>query len=99
MAAGLFIASEDGYLETVKFLVEQGADVDHQNNNGDTALIEASWCGHLETVKFLVEQEADVNLQNNSGKTFFDYLKLDYKKEIEGILELLSGVYIKGDPL
>ena len=30
------------------------------------------------------------NLQDNDGKTFFDYLKPEYKEEIEGFLERLS---------
>ncbi|PCI09756.1 MAG: hypothetical protein COB73_04925, partial [Flavobacteriaceae bacterium] len=55
MAADLIRASIDGDLEIVKFLVEQGANINYQNNYGWTALISASRNGHLEIVKFLVE--------------------------------------------
>ena len=95
----LIYASRDGDLEIVKFLAEQGADVNIQNIYGNTALILSSRLGHLEIVKFLIEQGADVNLRDDNGKTFFNYLEPGDKKEIEGILERLSGVYIKGDPL
>ena len=37
-ATPLMLASWNGYLDKVKFLTEQGADVDAQDENGDTAL-------------------------------------------------------------
>ena len=69
MEENLFNASLYGNLETVKILLEQGADVDLQSNDGNTALIYASRDGNLETVKFLLEQGADINLQSNDGWT------------------------------
>jgi hypothetical protein len=45
------LASGEGHLETVKYLVSLGADIKAQNNS---AVIEASGGGHLETVKYLV---------------------------------------------
>ena len=36
-----------GYQEVVKILLENGAEVEHQNENGHTPLMEAASCGHV----------------------------------------------------
>ena len=54
----LVFASGKGYLETVKFLVLRGANI---NTNNDKALVCASENGHLEVVKFLVLRGANVH--------------------------------------
>ncbi|PVZ98621.1 hypothetical protein BB558_005371 [Smittium angustum] len=51
-------ASSNGYLDIVKNLVENGADI-HQNN--EVALKEASENGYLDIVKYLVENGANIH--------------------------------------
>lgn len=36
-----------GYEDVVNILVENAADVEHQNENGHTPLMEAASCGHV----------------------------------------------------
>jgi ankyrin repeat protein len=66
--SALVAAAAQGDTKTVKFLVEQGADVNLQLRTGayGSALAAAAaagrWGGNTDTVKFLVEQGADVNL-------------------------------------
>ena len=49
-------------LETVKYLVEHGADVNAKTKDGWTALMIASkYANNLETVKYLIEKGSDVN--------------------------------------
>ena len=36
-----------GYEDVVKILLDAGADVEHQNENGHTPLMEAASCGHV----------------------------------------------------
>jgi len=57
----LFAASQEGHLHIVKLLLEQGADVNAQKNNGSSSLFVASANGHLHVIKFLLEQGADIN--------------------------------------
>jgi hypothetical protein len=57
----LIIASQQGHLEVVKFLVEKGVVVDHANDDGNTALVQTSRAGHLEVVEFLLSAGADIN--------------------------------------
>ena len=54
----LNLSCKFGHLEVVRFLVEQGADIQADNN---CAVRWASDNGHLEIVKFLVEQGAQLN--------------------------------------
>ena len=58
-----------GDFTEVKKLIEAGADVNAQNNEGWTVLMLASYFGHPEVAKLLVESGADVNAQNNEGVT------------------------------
>ncbi len=47
----------------------QGADVNAQDANGDTALRWAATFGNLGVVKYLVRQGADANVPDNRGQT------------------------------
>ena len=58
-----------GHTETVKLLLDKGADVNMKTDNGETALIEASENGHIEVVKLLLDKGADVNAKDNYGNT------------------------------
>jgi ankyrin repeat protein len=60
-------------IETVKLLLESGANVNLQNDTNSTALMIAArysnTTSNLETVKFLLESGANVNIQNDYGWT------------------------------
>ena len=51
----LINASRDGDIETVRRLLEEGADVDYADRSSKTALIYASECGHTDIVVLLVQ--------------------------------------------
>ena len=65
----LLFAATHGHREIVQALIDTGADVNHQNQFGDTALIWAAHKGHLEIVQTLIDAGADVNHQNIYGDT------------------------------
>jgi len=58
--------SNDGQIEAVRILVDAGADVDEQFDNGITALMLMSILRQTETVRVLLEAGADVNAANNA---------------------------------
>ena len=63
------IASYYGHLKTVKVLIDSGAKLNIQNNDGDTALMFASRRYNSAGVKELIDAGADPNIQNNNGDT------------------------------
>ena len=70
----LIAAAHLGHVEVVRILVTAGAPLDHVNNLGWTALIEAIVLGdggprHTEALKILVDAGADVDLADGSGRT------------------------------
>jgi hypothetical protein len=62
----LHFASQNGYLDLVRFLLEHGADPTAQNH-GRTPLQLASRYGHLDVARFLLEHGADTAAQEKDG--------------------------------
>ena len=64
-------ASEYGFAEGVRYLVERGADVNKSatNEDGDTPLTRASYLGYVEVVRALLEAGPDVNKRDGSGRS------------------------------
>ena len=56
-------------LKTVKYLVENGADVNASDDDSWTPLHVASANGYFEITKYFVENGADVNALNNDRQT------------------------------
>ena len=52
----LSIAVDNGYLDVIQYLVEQGADMEKADNEGWTPLIVASWRGHTGVTRYLLER-------------------------------------------
>jgi len=70
----LIAAAHLGHADVVRRLIDAGAPLDHVNNLGWTALIEAIVLGdggprHTETLNALVEAGANVNLADRNGQT------------------------------
>lgn len=77
----LIPAAEKGHLENVRLLLADGnVDINHQNNYGYTALIEAVALRdgskiYQDIVKELLAYDADKKLRDNYGKSAEDYAK------------------------
>ena len=56
----MYGASQNGHVDVVRVLLEQGADINKAKNNGATPLLIASQNGHVDVVRVLVEQGADI---------------------------------------
>ena len=57
----LMKAAGQGHIEVVRFLVEQGADLDVRNRQDQNALMFAAAGGHLAVVVFLIDRGADMS--------------------------------------
>ena len=65
----LIYAAKEGNIGLVKELIERGANVNMQDNNGWTVLIYAARYGHNNVVKELIEAGANVDIRSNDGLT------------------------------
>lgn len=85
---GLWLHDEagKGNLETVKALINAGADVNAQGRFFGYALEAAAWNGHKAVVEFLLENGADVNAQ---GGEYGNALQAAAYKAFQGVVELL----------
>jgi ankyrin repeat protein len=55
--------------KVVKVLIENGADVNAQDDDGDTPLSNALYQRHMEIIKELIKNGADVNIKVDNGRT------------------------------
>lgn len=61
-------------------LLKQGADINHQNGNGNTPLHVAVLENKSYIVNFLLEKGADPNIKNNENQTPLDIANTNYNK-------------------
>jgi len=89
----LIVAALFGQTEAARLLIEKGADVNIQNNDGATALHVAAFFGHPETVKLLLEKDAEVNAKNIRAETPLDTVAGEWSPELEGIYRYVAGLW------
>lgn len=87
----LIAAAHLGHDEVVRTLIEAGAPLDHVNNLGWTALIEAVILGnggrrHVETARHLIRAGARRDLADRSGRTPLDHARSRGYREMEAVL-------------
>lgn len=71
----LMLGASHGRLDTVKLLIEAGADVNIQDEDGSTALMCAAEHGHGDIVKYLLAQaDCDPNITDNVNPLVFIFL-------------------------
>ena len=88
----LIAAAHLGHDAVVRILIKAGAPLNHVNNLGWTALIEAVILGdggprHRQTVKALVEAGADVNIPDRGGVTPLAHAQTRGYTEIAALIE------------
>ena len=80
--------------EVVKALVNQGADVDLKDAQGNTALFTATENSARGNVEVLLDAGADINIENNQGETPWDIAQ---QRGDEEIIRLYQAVDTRGD--
>lgn len=88
----LIAAAHLGHAEVVRRLIDGGAPLDHVNNLGWTALIEAVVLGdggpdHTATVRALIEAGADRGIADRDGVTLLEHARARSYREIVALLE------------
>jgi ankyrin repeat protein len=85
-ASALFFATHDP--EIAELLLNNGADANLKNNQGQTALMDSD---NPDFVKVLLKHKADPLIKDNQGKTAFDYAAQYRSNEV---LELLKATIV-----
>ena len=91
--AALIAAAHLGHDEVVRLLIRAGAPLDHVNNLGWTALLEAVLLGdggavHTEIVRLLVEAGANPNIADREGVTPLGHAK---RRGFAGMVRILAA--------
>ncbi|MCV9386421.1 ankyrin repeat domain-containing protein [Reichenbachiella ulvae] len=86
----LITAAVFGQNEVAKLLIEAGADLNIQNNEGSTALISAAFFCRPEMVQMLIKAGADPNIRNKYGATANESVMGPFA-EIKGVYEMLAS--------
>lgn len=79
-------AAQEGHLDVMKVLVQNGADVNKVNDDRMSALMLASQRGHAPVVQYLVEQKADYDAATENNSTA---LMLACKRDNKDVVEIL----------
>lgn len=80
-------SAQQGLVEHVKFLIQNGCEKEPLEKNGRSPLHFAAYNGHKEVVKFLLEQGLDKNLKAKNGDTPADKARKNNHKAIVKMLE------------
>merc|ERR1712062_340302 len=78
----LIEAAANGHKDIVQILLDNGANIDYQDNLGRTALMLAAGNGHKDIVQILLDNGANINQQNNYGETALTRAALNGKKDV-----------------
>ncbi|KAK6190376.1 hypothetical protein SNE40_002259 [Patella caerulea] len=88
-------AATRGNVRFVKFLINNGCDINIADNYGITAVIKTAIAMKKITLKLLLKSGANANLLNNSGQPAVNYLDMskpdDYKDCLRWILHFRGG--------
>jgi hypothetical protein len=85
----LISAAVFGKPEMAKILIDAGADINFQNNDGSTALLSAAFFCRPEIVKMLLEKNADKTIKNKYGATAYDNVAGPYG-DVKSVYEMME---------
>jgi uncharacterized protein len=96
----LITASLFGKTDMAKVLIDAGADLNFQNNDGSTALHTAAFFCRPEIVRLLLDRGADRSLKNKYGSTAFESVAgpfADVKNTYDMMGKMLAPMGLKLD--
>jgi len=96
----LISASVFGKPDAAKILIDSGADLNFQNNDGSTALHTAAFFCHPDIVKMLLDKGADKTIKNKYGATPYESVAApfnDVKSAYDMMGKILGPMGLKLD--
>jgi ankyrin repeat protein len=89
----LLSRAELGDVNSIKSLLERGADVHARDKHGETALMKAARLGNYPVVKLLIEFGADVHAIDAKGGTALGYASKFGQEEVADLLKTHGAVH------
>jgi NAD(P)-dependent dehydrogenase (short-subunit alcohol dehydrogenase family) len=86
----LITAATFGQTEAASALIEAGAALDQQNDEGSTALIAAAFLAHADIVELLLAAGADKSIRNTTGITALDVVAPPFE-DLRNIYDLVGA--------
>ena len=83
----LHLAAEGGNKNVVQALLDGGADVSKENEDGDSALHLAADWGNIDVVQVLVNAKADISKKNKAGLSARDVAARSNYRQITAIMD------------
>lgn len=78
----LHYAAEVGCFKCIKYMVEQGANINATSNSGTTALHYAAANGHISLVKYLIDSGIDAKIRDIQGANALRYAQMNKHRNI-----------------
>lgn len=85
----LISASVFGKPDAAKILIDAGADINFQNNDGSTALHTAAFFCRPEIVKMLLDKKADKTIKNKFGATAYESVIAPFES-VKGAYDMMG---------
>ena len=82
----LIIACEKGLLEIVNYLIDNGANINHQNKQGLTPAMKAAEKNNFSIVKLLLDKNIDLSISDFTGRTLREISESSRDKRILKLL-------------
>jgi uncharacterized protein len=87
----LISASVFGKPEAAKILIDAGADINFQNNDGSTALHTAAFFCNKEIVAMLLAKGADKTIKNSFGATAYESVSLPFA-QVKDAYDMMGNI-------
>ncbi len=78
----LMYAIENNKLDSLRYLILRGANLNVVTSNKMSALHLAAITSNLKALRILLSADTDISLQDKYNKTFFDYVEPNYKNMV-----------------
>lgn len=85
----LISAAVFGKAEAARILIDAGADINFQNNDGSTALHTSAFFCRPEIVKMLLAKGADKSIKNKFGSTAYESMVVPFET-VKGVYDMMG---------
>jgi ankyrin repeat protein len=94
----LHFAADNGSIEVIELLLENGADLKAIDVDGDTPLHWAAFAGHQDVVELFIAAGAEINTKNKKGLTPLEYaVRLGHTDVVDFLLAKGVEIPLTGD--